>query len=358
VPSDDDKHEATSDAVSAPAPVSALAPVFAPAAHPDSAQLEAVQTFFEKIDRLIALREPGVMFIYGDQHDLKMFKTKCAAKMVDLAMQVIRISQLERNFRFFREKLEGEVLPKVVEDHYDSLYTTPISLSDIMGKTQQGRAFFSDALLKEAQSLFLGLEECDKQLHTEKLHTLDQVLEHTGKLAIERKTSAVADNIKAMQEKFKEKILANMDALAEGIHGSSLKLQDALRTEDPKYARAWIFFDDFDSKFGVEKVFETKKSLSEREKEMFEHLRREASLAIERRNKLLQDEALSTITEGLALKNLASDQIQNSLVEALTTLRRIKSDRFEKQVALIQEKLASMQNEEVVGRLFFESRDK
>jgi hypothetical protein len=227
---------------------------------------QKIACFFEKIDRLIALREPGVKFIYGDQHDLKMLKTECAAKVVDITMQVIlqaRISQLDSNFLSLKEKLEAEI-PKVVEDHYDCLYQTPITSSDLTGMTQQGRAVFSDALLKEVKSLFLVLKAYDKQLYTEKSHILDQVLMN---------------------------------------------------------------------------------------------LRRSASLAVERRNNALENEALSTIAKGLALTNLASDQIQNSLVEALTTLKHIKSGTFEQQVALIQEKLASMQNEEAVGRLFAESRD-
>ena len=241
---------------------------------PDSAQHGAVQNsrpvgfqkiacFFEKIDQLIALREPKVKFIYGDQHYLKMLKTECAAQVVDIAMQLI----------------------------------------------------------------------------------------------LQAKASAVADNIKGMQDKFQEYMLSNMDVLAKGIHDGSLKLQDEIYTQDPKYAGAWTFFGAFDNKFGFEKVLETKKSLSEREQKMFEHLRRSASLAVERRNNALQNEALSTIAKGLALTNLASDKIQNSLVEALTTLKQMKSGTFEQQVALIQEKLASMQNEEAVDRLFAESRD-
>ncbi len=217
---------------------------------------ENIACFFEKIDQLIALREPKVKFIYGDQHDLRMLKTECAAQVVDIAMQLI----------------------------------------------------------------------------------------------LQAKASAVADNIKGMQDKFQEYILSNMDVLAKGIHDGSLKLQDKIYTQDPKYAGAWTFFGAFDRKFGFEKVLETKKSLSEREQKMFEHLRQSASLA-------LQNEALSTIAKGLALTNLASDKIQNSLVEALTALKQMKSGTFEQQVALIQEKLASMQNEEAVDRLFAESRD-
>jgi hypothetical protein len=108
---------------------------------------QKIACFFEKIDQLIALREPKVKFIYGDQHDLKMLKTECATQVVDIAMQLI----------------------------------------------------------------------------------------------LQAKASAVADNIKGMQDKFQEYMLSNMDVLAKGIHDGSLKLQDEIYTQDPKYAGAWTF---------------------------------------------------------------------------------------------------------------------
>ena len=151
---------------------------------------------------------------------------------------------------------------------------------------------------------------------------------HTCKLAIERKASAVADNINVIQDKFRGYISSSMDALAEGMHDGSLKLQDELHIQDPKYEEAWTFFGNFDRKFGFEKVLETKKSLSEKERSTLCHVTQRISgplfcfkvVKASTREFWIWSDARLVWANAFAMVNMASFSVHGFFVKLLVKL--------------------------------------
>jgi hypothetical protein len=105
----------------------------------------------------------------------------------------------------------------------------------------------------------------------------EEFLKLEAELALQRKATAVAGDIKAMLKKFLDQTMSEMDDHAKDIVEARLVLMDELLYMYPNYKDSWTFFDDFrDEEFAIE----MKTRVVEKEKETFEEIRHLASLRI------------------------------------------------------------------------------
>ena len=115
----------------------------------------------------------------------------------------------------------------------------------------------------------------------ETIHNLkrraEEFLKLEEELALQRKATAVADDIKAMLKKFRDQTVSEMDNHAQDIVDKRLELMDELLYMYPNYKDSWTFFDHFRDE---ECAIGMKTRVVEKEKETFEEIRHLASLRI------------------------------------------------------------------------------
>jgi hypothetical protein len=284
----------------------------------DNQHLRKMEQFFAKIDRLMDLRACDKCFIYGDQHDLETIKRSCSDKVLDIAMQVVRQARgslLESKFQSCMAKFKAAEI-EMVRNQYNTLYGARLSFSDITQKENGNWSYsflYSGTFLNEVKSLFQVIRACDQDFYNDKCHVLNEYLHSVHIKAVHRKATAVADEIKAMLEKFRDQTVSEMDNNAKDIVEERLVQMDELLHMYPNYKDSWTFFDNFrDEEFAIK----MKTRAVEKEKETFDEIRHLASLRLQnqREGAKSEEEQFSTCLSKLEQSSISLSQIKCELL--------------------------------------------
>ena len=272
-------------------------------------QLLRVAEFFAKIDRMIAYREPGLAFIFGDQLDLKDFRQRCCDKVLEIARAVLRqarASHLESKFASCMEKFKAEER-QVIETHLDRLSGIPMTLSSVMKQGQQA-CYFPATLLKEARMLFQLIKACDDKLFQDKAQIFEEYLRLVYNLAVEQKARSVERQVTEMLEQFKRHAESKMDDDCAGIASGRLKLKDELCKMIPQYRLVWNFLRE---KKEFDQVQEVERALREHETKTLDHLQQCAALELKK-----HDAEARSLEEQFSACLLKLEQKSSSFSEA------------------------------------------
>lgn len=141
----------------------------------------------------------------------------------------------------------------------------------------------------------------------------EEFLKLEEELALQRKATAVADDIKAMLEKFRDQTVSEMDNHAKDIVAERLVLMDELLKMYPNYKESWTFFKDFR---GEECAIKMETRAVEKEKETFEEIRHLASLRLQnqREGAKSEEEQFSTCLSKLEQSSISLSQVKCELL--------------------------------------------